>query len=66
MESKSIAQTKEVRNILLGINGFVLTQYNSMGSSDKETGKIMSQPAKKSKGTGGSAVNAKKAQPKRR
>ena len=55
-----------MNNILLGINGIVLTEYKSMGSSDEETDEIMSQPAKKTKGIGGSAVNAKKSQPKRR
>ena len=55
-----------MKNILLGINGIVLTEYNSMGSSDEETDEITSQPAKKTKGNGGSAVDAKKAQPKRR
>ena len=55
-----------MNNILLGTNGIVLTEYNSLGSSDEETDDMMSQPAKKTKGTGGSAVNVKKAQPKRR
>jgi hypothetical protein len=39
---------------------------NSMGSSDEESDEVTSQPAKKTKGIGGSAVNAKKAPPKRR
>lgn len=52
--------------ILLGIDGIVLTEYNSMGSSDEEVDEMMSQPAKKTKGIGGSAINAKKTQPKRR
>jgi len=53
--------------IILGINGIVLTEHNSMGSSDEESDEIIvSQPIKKAKGNGGSAVNAKKAQPKRR
>ena len=42
--------------IVLSINGVVLTGYNSIGSSDDETDEIMSQPAKKAKGIGGSAV----------
>jgi hypothetical protein len=37
-----------------------------MGSSEEEIDEIMSQPAKKSKGIGGFAVNAMKALPKRR
>lgn len=55
-----------MNNILLGNNGNVLTEYDSMRSSDEETDEMMSQPAKKTKGIGGSAINAKKAQPKRR
>jgi hypothetical protein len=55
-----------VNNILLSINGNMLTEYDSMGSSDEETDEMMSQPAKKTKGIGGSAINAKKARPKRR
>ena len=43
-----------MKNILRDINGIVLTEYNSVGSSDDEI--IMSQPAKKTKGIGGSAV----------
>jgi DNA topoisomerase-2 len=35
----------------------VLTEYNSIGSSDEETDEVlMSQPTKKTKGNGGSAV----------
>ena len=55
-----------MKKILFDLNVNVLTEYNSMGSSDEETDEILSQPAKKTKGIGGSAVNAKKAQPKRR
>lgn len=51
-------------NILLAINRIVLTEHNSIGSSDEETDEItMSQPAKKTKGIGGSAVT-KPAPPK--
>ena len=46
-----------MKNILLGINGIVLTEYYSIGSSDEETDEIMSQPAKKTKGIGGSVMN---------
>lgn len=55
-----------MKNILLGINGLLTEYNNSMGSSDEEADEITSQPPKKTKGNGGSAINAKKALPKRR
>jgi DNA topoisomerase II len=43
----------------------VLTEYNSIGSSDEETDEmIMSQPAKKTKGIGGSAIKKSAPAPK--
>jgi hypothetical protein len=45
----------------------MLRDYDSVGSSDEETDEMTSQPTKKTKGVGGSAVvNAKKAESKRK